>query len=156
MAMAITLKEYLESHPLHYDAVHHAHTNSSRASASAAHQPGCKVAKSLLLKDGERFLLAVLPADRRLHFGQLHHLLDRQIGLATEKEVAEVFKDCALGAIPPAGLLYDLDTVVDESLLQQDEVYFEAGDHENLIHMTQQDFRKLLGDARHARISGFA
>lgn len=155
MAMAITLQEYLQSHPLHYDAVHHAHTDTSRAAARAAHQSESKVAKSLLLKDGDRYLLAVLPADRRLHFGQLHRLLDRQVGLATEREVGEVFKDCALGAIPPAGLLYDIDTVVDESLLEQDEVYFEAGDHENLIHMKQHDFRKLMGDARHARISGF-
>jgi Ala-tRNA(Pro) deacylase len=58
-----------------------------------------------------------------------------------------------VGAIPPIGLLYDIDTIVDDALLEQPEVYFEAGDHEQLIHMRSEDFRKLLGDATHAQMS---
>lgn len=153
MAIATTLKDFLDSHALHYDAVRHRHSQTSREAASAAHQPGSKVAKVLLCNDGERYLLVVLPADRRLHLGRLHSILGRHVGLATEDEVGDVFEDCALGAIPPAGPLYDLDTVVDDALLEQDEVYFEAGDHEQLVHMLQPDFRKLLGDAQHGDVS---
>ena len=153
MAMAITLREFLDGHHLAYEATAHAHTATSRQTASAARKPSRQVAKSLLLKDDKRYLLAVLPADRRLHLGQLHRTLDRQVGLATEAEVAEVFGDCEVGAIPPAGLLYDIDTVVDDALLEQADVYFEAGDHEVLIHMRQADFRKLMGDATHAQFS---
>ena len=100
-----------------------------------------------------RYLLAVLPACHRLQLGQLSKALHRDLGLATETEVATTFGDCALGAIPPAGVLYDLDTIVDEALLEQDDIYFEAGDHERLIHMNRGDFAKLLGDARRARFS---
>ena len=153
MAIAITLREFLDGHHLPYDAMLHQRTATSRQNAVAARQPGERVAKALLLKDEGSYLLAVLPADRRLHFGQLHRALNRRIGLATEAEVAEVFSDCAVGAVPPTGLLYDIDTLVDDTLLEQAEVYFEAGDHEQLIHMTQADFRKLLGDATHGRFS---
>jgi Ala-tRNA(Pro) deacylase len=156
MAIATTLRDFLDSNHLPYEAMQHPRTQTSQATASAVRQPGDKVAKSLLLKDDDRYLLAVLPASRRLHFGQLHRALNRHVGLATEAEIARVFKDCSIGAVPPAGLLYDIDTVVDDALLEQPDIYFEAGDHEELIHMKQEDFRKLLGDATHAQFSHHA
>jgi len=153
MGMAISLQAFFESHPLDYSVVSHDYTESSQRTAAAAHQTGYKLAKSVLLKDDESYLLAVLPACHRLHLGQLHHALDRNLGLATETEVSALFGDCALGAIPPAGVLYDLDTIVDEALLEQDDIYFEAGDHEQLVHMKRADFSKLLGNARRGRFS---
>ena len=107
----------------------------------------------VLLKDGEGYLLAVVPATHRIHLGRLHRVLDRWVGLATEDEVVGVFGDCEIGAVPPSGLLYDIDTLVDDALLEQPDVYFEAGDHERLIHMSRDDFGKLLGDATHGRFS---
>ena len=153
MGMAISLQAFFESHPLNYSVVSHDHTESSQRTAAAVHRTGYKVAKSVLLKDGDSYLLAVLPACYRLQLGQLSHALNRDLGLATETEVATTFGDCALGAIPPAGGLYDLETIVDEALLEQDDIYFEAGDHEQLIHMKRADFSKLLGDARRGRFS---
>ena len=148
MGMAISLQEFFESHPLNYSIVHHDHTESSQHTAAAAHQTGYRVAKSVLLKDDQNYLLAVLPACHRLHLGTLHQMLDRNLGLATESELAALFGDCALGAIPPAGALYDLETIVDEALLEQENIYFEAGDHERLVHMKREDFIELLGDAK--------
>ena len=153
MGMAISLQAFFESHPLHYAVVPHEHAESSQRTAAAAHRTGYKVAKSVLLKDAEGYLLAVLPACYRLHLQQLNQALGRDLILATEAELAAQFGDCAVGASPPAGALYDLDTIVDESLLEQEDVYFEAGDHEQLIHMKRADFGKLLGDAQRGRFS---
>lgn len=153
MGVATSLRAFFEAHPLAHDAVHHDHAESSQRSAAAAGQPGDKVAKCVLLRDEEGYLLAVLPATHRLHLGQLHHWLNRNLGLATEREVAQLFEDCEIGAIPPTGLLYDIETVVDDALLAQPDVYFEAGDHEQLIHMRMPDFKKLLGDATHGHFS---
>ncbi len=153
MGMAISLRAFLDSHHLDYDALRHPHAESGQRVASAARQPGDKVAKSVLLKDEDGYLLAVLPATHRVHLGRLHQALHRRLGLATEAEVKALFPDCAIGAIPPAGLLYDIDTLVDDSLLEQSDIYFEAGDHEQLVHMKRQDFGKLLGDATHGCFS---
>lgn len=153
MAIAFTLREFLEQHHLSYETHRHPHTESTRQTVEMSWQTGERVAKSVLLRDGENYLLAVLPADRRVHFGRLHHQLGHQVGLATEAELAAAFPDCETGAVPPAGLLYDIDTVVDDGLLDQPDVFFEAGDHSHLIHVLQSDFRKLLGDATHARFS---
>jgi Ala-tRNA(Pro) deacylase len=153
MGIAITLRAFLESHDLPYEVVPHEHAETSQHTASAVRQPGDKVVKSVLLKDEEGYLLAVLPASYRVHLGDLHRMLRRRVGLATEREAAALFNDCEIGAIPPTGLLYDVDTVVDDALLEQPDVYFEAGDHEQLIHMTRTDFRRLLGDSAHSRFS---
>jgi Ala-tRNA(Pro) deacylase len=153
MTIATSLKEFLASHPLRYETIKHDHAESGSRSASAAHLSGDAVAKAVLLKQGERYLLAVLPATHRLDFGRLHRQFSHHIGLATESEAAEIFNDCAVGAIPPTGLLYNIETVVDESLLSQADIYFEAGDHEHLIHMRREDFSKLLGDATKLQMS---
>ena len=153
MGMAIRLQAFFDSHPLDYTVVSHYNTESSQLSAAAAHKSGYKVAKSVLLRDDRGYLLAVLPACYRLHTEELNRALGRDLVLASEQEVASQFGDCALGAIPPAGVLYDLDTIVEEALLEQEDVYFEAGDHEQLIHMNRTDFGKLLGDATRGRFS---
>lgn len=153
MAIAISLHEFLNSHHLPYDTYRHPHSESSRETVAASWQPGDKVAKAVLLRDGDGYLLAVLPANRRLHFGELHHQVGHHVGLATEQEVERVFADCETGAIPPSGPLYDVQTMVDDSLLQEPDVFFEGGDHSHLVHMLQRDFRKLLGDATHGNFS---
>lgn len=153
MGIAPTLQAFLDAHNLHYDAVVHDYAESSQRAAAAAHLPGQKLAKAILLKNAEGYVLAVLPATRRLHLGRLHQSLHQRVGLATEEEVTALFSDCDPGAVPPTGLLYGIDTVVDDALLEEPDVYFEAGDHEQLIHMSQRDFRRLLGDATHNRIA---
>ena len=153
MAMANSLRDFLDSHSLSYDVIAHEHTESGLRNAEAAHLPGDSVAKSVLLKDGDNYLLVVLPATRRLDLGQLHKALNRQVGLATEDEVVKIFRDCEIGAIPPTGQFYDIETIVDDALLSQDEIYFEAGDHVSLVHMNRQNFSKLMGDATHLDMS---
>jgi Ala-tRNA(Pro) deacylase len=49
-----------------------------------------------------------------------------------------------------AGALLQL---ADEALDAQPEVYFEAGDHEHLVHMTQAEFLRLTADAPRAHFS---
>ncbi len=153
MVMATSLRGFLDSHNLGYKVIAHEHSESGLRNAETAHLPGDMVAKSVLLKDEEDYLLVVLPATHRLDLGRLHKLLNRHVGLATEDEVAEKFSDCDVGAIPPTGHFYDIETIVDEALLSQPEIYFEAGDHESLVHMDRHAFGKLMGDATRMHMS---
>src|SRR3974377_2035278 len=61
--------------------------------------------------------------------------------------------DCVSGAIPPVGECYGLDTVVDDSIEEQPEVYLEGGDHETLVHMSHAQFASLTATARHGSFS---
>ncbi|WP_018939191.1 MULTISPECIES: aminoacyl-tRNA deacylase [unclassified Thioalkalivibrio] len=153
MSIARTLNNFMDEHAVTYQLVHHPHSESASRTAEAAHVPGDAVAKAVLLVEDGQYLLAVVPATRRVKLGQLHRLLGEHVGLATGGEVASVFADCERGAIPALGPAYGLATLVDESLLEQPHVYFEAGDHESLVQLREADFVYLLGEARHGQFS---
>lgn len=153
MGIAITLKEFLDDHGVDYQIVAHDHAPSANRSAEAAHIPGDHLAKAVLLEDGGHYLLAALPATRKLKLGRLHQALGDLVGLATEHEVTEVFKDCEPGAVPALGSAYGIETLLDDTLAAQEDIYIEGGDHLSLIRMTGKSFRDLLGPTRHGDYS---
>lgn len=153
MSMAETLTKHLHAQDISYDLLHHPPTATSIEAAHAAHIPGDWVAKTVLLEDDDGYVMAVLPATHRIDFGELHRQLHRRLGLATEQELATLFADCESGALPPIGCAYGIDTIVDDSLAEQAEVYFDAGDHQQLVHVSGEGFGNLLGDVEYARFS---
>jgi Ala-tRNA(Pro) deacylase len=156
MTIANRLRQYLESEKISYDIVAHARTATSSRTAQAAHLSGELVVKSVVVHHELGYVLAVAPSTHRVELGTLQALLDRRLGLATEDETAKLFDDCDRGAIPPVGSVYGLSVVVDESLDNVPEVYFEGGDHATLVHVTGDAFRRLMKDARRFRISHHA
>ncbi|MBI5041705.1 MAG: YbaK/EbsC family protein [Gammaproteobacteria bacterium] len=153
MSMAETLTKYLHTQDVPYDLLHHPHTATSMQAAQAAHVPGDWVAKTVLLEDDDGYVMAVLPATHRIDLGELHRQMHRRLGLATEAELTSLFMDCEVGAVPPIGRVYGIDTIVDDSLAEQAEVYFDAGDHEQLVHVSGEVFGTLLGDVEYAHFS---
>lgn len=153
MDIANSLRNFMLTEGVKYDVLRHAHTSCSSETAEAAHIPGDRLAKAVLLEDESGYVLAVLPASRRLALGALHHALQRRLGLATEDEVGELFRDCELGAVPPFGEAYGIETVLDDSLMEQPEVYFESGNHEELIRVSGDQFRRLLAGWPHGPFS---
>lgn len=153
MSVAITMQDYLDRWGVEYDLVPHPHTGSSQETAEAAHISGDKLAKSVLMEDYRGYLMVVIPANHQAEFDQLDVELDRRLELATEEELADIFKDCEAGAIPPLGEAYGIDVALDDSLTGCDEIYFEAGDHTVLVHMSGEDFRDLMASAEHGHYS---
>lgn len=152
MNIAPTVHKYLAAQQADYELIPHSHTESSTGTARAAHVPGARVAKAVLVKDQAGYVLAVLPSNRQVELRQLGSALGRErLQLAGEAELKQTFADCALGAVPPLGSAYGLPVVVDEALAAEPEVYFEAGDHEHVVHVTRREFERLMPDAAHAR-----
>jgi Ala-tRNA(Pro) deacylase len=106
-----------------------------------------------MLEDSEGYVMAVLPATHKVDLGAVHRQLNRTLGLATDRELTDLFKDCEPGAIPPLGRTYGVETILDESLDGLQDIYFEAGDHITLVHVTGRDFLRLMADAPRAKIS---
>jgi Ala-tRNA(Pro) deacylase len=78
---------------------------------------------------------------------------DDKVDLATEDEIAQLFGDCARGAVPAVGECYGIDVIVDDSIDTQPDVYLEGGDHTTLIHVDRRQFARLNLEARHRRFS---
>ena len=64
-----------------------------------------------------------------------------------------LFNDCSEGAVPPIGDAYGVGVIFDDCLSDCADVYFEAGDHMGVVHISVADFCDLMGDARHDYIS---
>ena len=153
MAIAARLQQFLTQQGIDFSVVEHSHTGSSTETAQAAHIPGDRVAKAVIVKDEAGYVMVVIPSTHRLHLGQLHKALGRELGLATESEISTLFQDCERGAIPPVGAAYGIDTVVDNAFMEQPDVYLEAGDHEELIHLSGDQFRTLMRNTPKERYS---
>jgi Ala-tRNA(Pro) deacylase len=153
MTTARKVEHYMRQHGVHYDVVTHPHSHSSIETAELAHVPGERLAKSVVLEDRDGYVMAVLPSTHQVKLGKLRCELNRNLRLANEDELKTLFSDCELGAVPPLGLAYGMTTVVDDALAQQPEVYFEAGDHEQLIRVNGDAFRTIMEHAGHGRFS---
>lgn len=153
MSIAASVDDYLSRSGVRYDLVAHTRTTNSSQSAQAAHVPGSQLAKCVMLHDDSGYLMAILPATRRVDLDAIDEQLGRRLMLAREDELPAMFRDCEPGAIPPLGKLYGIDVVLDDDLLQAEDVYFEAGDHRALVHVTGEDFLQLMGDAPLFRLS---
>ena len=84
--------------------------------------PGQEMAKTVLVRTGHGHVLAVLPATHQVDLDRLRRdLKEDQADLATENDMERIFPDCERGAMPPFGSLYQLPTLVDESLARDEE-----------------------------------
>lgn len=153
MTIAKTVEGYLAERGLDYDLIKHPHTGSSHETAEAAHLPEDHIAKAVVVSDEAGYLVVVVPASNWLKMDALREELKRDLHLATEDQIEALFNDCDPGAVPPLGLAYGIETLMDESLSSLAEVYFESGDHEQLVHMKGDDFLALLSGTRRGYFS---
>ena len=152
MAIALTLRKYLAENGVAYDILSHNHTYSSMNTAQSAHISGKNLAKSVILEDDNGYLMAVIPASEHIKFRKVNHALNRRMGMATESELSDLFSDCELGAIPAVGKAYSMESIIDDKLTDCSDIYFEAGDHEELVHIKGSAFRRLIKNSQHAAI----
>jgi Ala-tRNA(Pro) deacylase len=152
MGLALALAQYLLDHGVAYDLVPHPHSETARAT-TANGAPADKVVKAVVLKADRGFLLALLPASRRINFAELRLLLGADVDVAGEEQVEPLFVDCEPGTVPALGAPYGLDVVVDDSLDRQSDLYLEGGDTNHLVHISGASFRKLMQHARHGRFT---
>jgi Ala-tRNA(Pro) deacylase len=152
MSIAPTLQRYLDQ-TVDYDVLTHEPTMCSTRTAQACGVSGDRIAKGIVLRHNGGYLLAVLPASHHIRLDDLRDQIGDDIDMASEPDIAQLFRDCERGAVPPVGECYGLDVVVDESIERQPDVYLEAGDHATLVHMGQAQFAKLVADARHGQFS---
>ena len=151
MAIAPTLARYLAARKVKYDVLPHVLTG--KRTARARRIPDDRLAKAVLLRDATGYVLAVLPASHHISLAELKRQYGDDVELAKEHEIVELFDDCADGAVPAIGECYGLDVVVDADISAKPEIYFEAGDHATLVHMSHSEFAILTRTAQLGRFS---
>lgn len=154
MFVSHTVMSYLDRLGVEHDIVTHRHTACSSETAHAAHIERSQLAKAVLMRGPHDYVLAVIPASRHVNPIAMQHLLGGgEVSLADEDEMPFIFRDCETGAVPIVGSAYGVKTLFDDELFALRDVYFEAGDHEHLVHLKREEFARLAGNDAHGIIS---
>jgi Ala-tRNA(Pro) deacylase len=137
--------EFLDKSGVPYEETSHEPAFTAQQMASVEHEPGKFVAKPVIVKADDKYVMCVLSASYKIDLRALKkHLKAKTVGLAEEKEMGALFPDCELGAEPPLGNLYEMRTIMDKALEGDDHIKFQAGSHEKTIRMSMDDYRKLV------------
>jgi Ala-tRNA(Pro) deacylase len=148
--------EILNEQQVPYELIVHAPAYTSRRRARFLHIPGKYLAKCVLLARPRGFVLAVLPATHQVDLDRLSLTFEQPIRLATDLEIADIFRDCEWGVLMPFGTLYGIPTLLDEELDPDSHIVFEAHFHAITIRMSCRDFERLEKPRRlrFARLAG--
>ena len=139
------VEEYLKSNGVQFTAHDHAPAYTAQEVAAEEHVSGKMMAKTVVVRAGEKYAVCVLPANYKLDMTKAADALGAgEAHLADESEMAKLFPDSDVGAEPPFGNLYDLPTIVDERLAADDEIVFQAGTHSRAIRMSYADYARLV------------
>ena len=140
----MNLPSFLDEHGVNYRLSHHPETYRSQDLAQIEHISGRNVVKPVLVKADGQFVLCALPASYKVDLMELRdQLRAKEVYLADESQLRQCFPDCELGAEPPIGRLFGLDTLMDESLLRDDMVTFQAGRHDQAVTMPLAEYRRI-------------
>jgi Ala-tRNA(Pro) deacylase len=89
---------------------------------------------------GRRHVLAILPGNRKLDFNAVAGLFEaRKCGFASP-DTAQELTGCVMGSVPPFALNPALAIVVEEDLLANDTLFFNAGRLDRSMELDTKDW----------------
>ena len=143
MNLLLKIKNKLDESGCKYKVIEHDSVSTCREAASVR---GTKVeqgAKALILIGDKKPLMAVLSCADKVSFRKLKKILIvKDLRMASKEEVKEI-TSVEIGAVPPWGSLVNIRTYVDERLIANKEIVYNAGDHCLSIMMNTNDYLEL-------------
>lgn len=141
------LARYLDEQGVAYEVVEHGERFTAAAEARASGIEPEEAAKEVMLRRGEEYVLAVIPASERLDPKKAAELLSEgdEPRLATEEEMGEDFAQFELGALPPFGPVLEVEQIVDLRLLDHERVLCSGGDHRHSVKLDPKEMVRLAG-----------
>lgn len=153
MSMAPSIETHLGRSGIDFNLVPHAHSSNSLQTARLAHVAPKQVAKAVMTHDGDTYRLCLIPSTNRLVTSWLDEHMNGHFRLVAEEELADLFADCEAGAVPALGQVYGFPVIWDSAFSSMDEIFFESGDHENLIRVEHAGFMQLMAGQEQDNIS---
>lgn len=138
------IQEFLDGNHIRYPMIRHSPAYTASEVAQSVHVRGRIFAKVVIVAVGGRLAMAVVPSTRDVDLSRLQNVTGEcDLRLGKETEFADRFEGCKLGAAPPFGNLFGVDTYVDQSLLREEYIAFNAGTHTDVIVMGFEDYHRL-------------
>ena len=137
------LEKYLRENGVPFQSMTHPEVYTAQEVAAAQHVPGKQLAKVVIAEADGRMVMLVLPASYLVDFKKLQAILGASKLRLAKEEFSDIFPDCAIGAMPPFGNLYDIPVYVDRTLTEGSEIVFRAGTHRDTMKIRYADFERL-------------
>lgn len=154
MPVAQNVAQFLKSTGIAYEVMQHPQAFTAQEVAATVHVTGKEVAKTLVVNVDGKYLMAVIPAPHKLNLKSLKDVLGaKEVRLATEAELTQLFPECEVGAMPPFGNLYNMPVYMSSALKDRNEIIFNACTHTEVIKISYADFERLV-QPKTAEISG--
>jgi Ala-tRNA(Pro) deacylase len=153
MSMAPSIETHLGKAGIDFSLIPHPHSSNSLQTARVAHVAAKQVAKAVMTHDGDTYRLCLIPSTHRLVLSWLNEHMNGHFRLVMEQELADLFADCEIGAVPALGQVYGFPVIWDSAFSDMDDVFFEGGDHENLVKVDKGAFMQLMAGQEQDRIS---
>ncbi|MEK9169498.1 MAG: YbaK/EbsC family protein [Patescibacteria group bacterium] len=100
-------------------------------------------AKALIMKADKKPIMIVVPGDKKIDtslFKKLYSIKDLE--MATKEEVKTI-SGVEVGAVPPFGNLFKIPLYFDQTIVDNETVFFNAGSHSKSISMKGSDLEKV-------------
>jgi Ala-tRNA(Pro) deacylase len=132
--------DLLQAKGVNFTVLRHQPVYTSEEAAAVRGTPLASGAKALIVKAGERFVMLILPADRKLDSRKARDSLGvKSLRFASKEEVLEL-TGLQPGSIPPFGSLFGLPAYCDPALAANASINFNAGDHSISVQMAYADY----------------
>ena len=103
-----------------------------------------EIAKVVLVKADNSFVLIVLPAGRYVDFNGIKKALKaKKVSMATEKDITKYLKT-KVGLLHPFGSQYKLQTLLDKGMNKAKKIIASAGTYTHSVELTMKDFEKIV------------
>ena len=137
--------DYLDQHRIRYAHTMHSPAYTAAEVAAAEHMPPHRMAKTIVCRGNDGYVMVVVPADSYVDLEQLRAAIGiRNLCLAEESDLSVLFPHAELGSMPPLGTLFGLPVYLDQQIADQPFIAFNAGTHRDVIHMRTGDFQVLI------------
>ena len=145
MPLLACLAEVLKRERVPYLTLRHPPAFTAPELSAVAHIPGRRLAKVVICIADAAPVQAVLPAHYSVDLDALNQLVgSASLRLALEQEIAALYPEFEVGAMPPFGMMHGHRVFVERCFVGEPELVFNAGTHTDSLCMHYADFADIV------------
>ncbi len=140
------VERYLSEHGLEHSVIEHPATYTAAAEARVSAVDPAHAAKTVMLRDDEGYVMAVIPASESLSLRRLQRIAFRSgLRLAAEEELEHDFPAFEVGAFPPFRPLLAGKGYIDFRILMPHRILCNGGDHRHSVVLDAAALTQVCG-----------
>lgn len=139
MAIPKQVTNFLDKYGINHEILEHKTVYTAYDAAQTLGEKISDITKTLALKVDKKYVLVVLPADRRLDIEKIKKSLNaKKIEIIKEIDIAKVFK-IKSGKLLPFGTFHKVPVYVDKVLLKSKAIIISSGSHTESLKLKTKE-----------------